>query len=156
MTAIKDRWCWDHAISAVQLIVTYAAPVCRNAAKTRSKPATAGGTVGRGSMFDNERLWLDVVEGAMGGLSLVVASLNPLWHSLRGMFGLSLLFYGEEFATLAFHIIVFRLSGWKKVLVMRWGKGTRSKVKEGKTRNNFSWANKVGGIRRNKVRVTRW
>lgn len=115
MTAIKDRWCWDHAISAVQLTVNYAAPVCRNAAKTRSKPATAGGKVDRGSMFDKERLWLDVVEGAVGGLSLVVASLNPLWHSLRGMFGLSLLFYGEEFATLAFHIIVFRLSGWKKV-----------------------------------------
>lgn len=53
----------------------------------------------------------------MGGLSLIMVSLQPLWHSLRGMFGLSLLFYGEEFATLAFHIIVFRLSGWKKVRV---------------------------------------
>lgn len=56
----------------------------------------------------------------MEGISLIVASLRPLWHSLRGMFGLSLLFYGDEFATLAFHIIVFRLSGWKKVRVIRW------------------------------------
>ena len=77
-----------------------------------------GGSVHRSA--ENKRLWLDVVEGAVGGLSLIMASLHPLWHSLRGMFGLSLLFYGEEFATLAFHIIVFRLSGWKKVRVLRW------------------------------------
>lgn len=51
----------------------------------------------------------------MGGVSLVMCSLYPLWHTLRGMFGLSLLFYGEEFSTLAFHIVVFRISGWKKV-----------------------------------------
>lgn len=63
----------------------------------------------------DKRLWLDVVEGFVGGVSLVISSLYPLWHTLRGMFGLSLLFYGEDFATLAFHIVVFRISGWKKV-----------------------------------------
>lgn len=63
----------------------------------------------------DKRLWLDVVEGFMGGALLVMSSLYPLWHTLRGMFGLSLLFYGEDFATLAFHIVVFRISGWKKV-----------------------------------------
>lgn len=64
---------------------------------------------------EDSRLWLEMAEGMLGGISLVVTSLYPLWHTLRAMFGLSLLFYGQEFATLAFHIVVFRLSGWKKV-----------------------------------------
>ena len=64
---------------------------------------------------DDKRLWLDVLEGFVGGVSLAIASLYPLWHTLRGMFGLSLLFHGEDFSTLAFHIVVFRISGWKKV-----------------------------------------
>lgn len=63
----------------------------------------------------DKRLWLDVLEGLVAGVSLFVASLYPLWHALRGMFGLSLLFHGEDFATLAFHMVVFRISGWKKV-----------------------------------------
>ena len=63
----------------------------------------------------DKRLWLDVLEGVVGGVSLAIASLYPLWHTLRGMFGLSLLFHGEDFSTLAFHIVVFRISGWKKV-----------------------------------------
>lgn len=63
----------------------------------------------------DKRLWLDVLEGFVGGVSLAIASLYPLWHTLRGMFGLSLLFHGEDFSTLAFHIVVFRISGWKKV-----------------------------------------
>lgn len=105
----------DHLVNATGLTMpSCRLPVCRNATKPPSKPA-AGGSVHRSA--ENKRLWLDVVEGAMGGLSLIMVSLQPLWHSLRGMFGLSLLFYGEEFATLAFHIIVFRLSGWKKVRV---------------------------------------
>lgn len=51
----------------------------------------------------------------IGAMLLAMTSLYPVWHALQAMFGLSLLFYGQEFATLAFHIIVFRLSGWKKV-----------------------------------------
>lgn len=64
---------------------------------------------------ENNRLWIDVAEGFVGGMSLAATSLYPLFHTLRALFGLSLLFYGQEFATLAFHIVVFRLSGWKKV-----------------------------------------
>ena len=62
-----------------------------------------------------KRLWLEVVEGFVGGMSLASASLLPMFHLLRALFGLSMLFYGQEFATLAFHIVVFRLSGSKKV-----------------------------------------
>ncbi|CAM9269327.1 unnamed protein product [Ascophyllum nodosum] len=61
-----------------------------------------------------KRLWLEVVEGFVGGMSLASASLLPMFHLLRALFGLSMLFYGQEFATLAFHIVVFRLSGSKK------------------------------------------
>lgn len=57
----------------------------------------------------------------VAGCYLRMLPLRPLWHVLRAVFGLSLLFYGQEFPTLAFHIVVFRLSGWKKV-----GGGARS------------------------------
>lgn len=62
------------------------------------------------------RIWLDTAEAMMEGMALVTSALFPVGHALRGLFGLSLLFYGTEFATLAFHVVVFRLSGWKKVL----------------------------------------
>lgn len=67
---------------------------------------------------NDNRLWLDAVEGFVAAISIVVVSLYPVWHSLRGMFGLSLLFYGDHFSTLAFHIVVFRISGWKKVRIL--------------------------------------
>lgn len=63
----------------------------------------------------DKRLWLDVLEGFVSGVSLTIASLYPVWHTLRGLFGLTLLFHGDDFSTLAFHIVVFRISGWKKV-----------------------------------------
>ncbi|CAM9262502.1 unnamed protein product [Ectocarpus fasciculatus] len=66
------------------------------------------------ALLSDKQLWLDVVEPFFASISLAISSLYPLWHTLRGMFGLSLLFYGEDFATLAFHIVVFRISGWKK------------------------------------------
>eukprot|EP00904_Undaria_pinnatifida_P011046 jgi/Undpi1/7071/HiC_scaffold_22.g09545.m1 len=78
------------------------------------EPFVPGGIARHRSSGGADRLWLDAVEGVVGGMVLAMVSLRPLWHTFRGMFGLSLLFYGEEFATLAFHIIVFRLSGWKK------------------------------------------
>lgn len=53
----------------------------------------------------------------MGAMAIFMTSLWPLWHTVRAMFGLSMLFYGQEFATLAFHVVVFRLCGWKKVWV---------------------------------------
>ncbi|CAN0160958.1 unnamed protein product [Scytosiphon promiscuus] len=76
--------------------------------------AKAGEPARQAASQGDKRLWLDAVEGFLGGVSLVTTSLYPLWHTLRGMFGLSLLFYGQDFATLAFHIVVFRISGWKK------------------------------------------
>ncbi|CAM9206464.1 unnamed protein product, partial [Chrysoparadoxa australica] len=41
--------------------------------------------------------------------------LLPLWHGGRFMFALSLLFFGAQFDTLAFHLIIFRLTGYKEV-----------------------------------------
>lgn len=69
----------------------------------------------REAQLKGRRLWLEEAEGMMSSCFLALWSLWPIWHALRGMFGLALLFYGQEFATLAFHIVVFRLSGWKKV-----------------------------------------
>lgn len=78
----------------------------------------------RGSVFHDTRIWLDKADSMVAGMALAFTSLRPVLHGLRAMFGLSLLFYGHEFATLAFHIIVFRLSGWKKVRLSGWKKGT--------------------------------
>lgn len=41
---------------------------------------------------------------------------KPVLHLARVGFGLSLLFYGMAFRTFAFHVIVFRISGFKQVL----------------------------------------
>lgn len=41
--------------------------------------------------------------------------LTPFGHVLRLGFGLSLLFYGMAFRTFAFHVIVFRIAGFKQV-----------------------------------------
>lgn len=39
----------------------------------------------------------------------------PMFHVTRLGFGLSLLFYGMAFRTFAFHVIVFRIAGFKQV-----------------------------------------
>ena len=41
--------------------------------------------------------------------------LRPVGHLMRLGFGLSLLFYGMAFRTFAFHVIVFRIAGFKQV-----------------------------------------
>ena len=56
------------------------------------------------------------IEDALGtawDVSKVI--LWPILHSVRFCFGLCLLFYGMAFRTLAFHIIVIRLSGLGEV-----------------------------------------
>ncbi|CAM9797704.1 unnamed protein product [Ectocarpus sp. 12 AP-2014] len=100
-----------------------------------AKPAEP---VRQAALLSDKRLWLDVVEPFFASVSLAISSLYPLWHTLRGMFGLSLLFYGEDFATLAFHIVVFRISGWKKAakskdeLVAYYKKARRTMTKAAK------------------------
>lgn len=39
----------------------------------------------------------------------------PMLHVVRLCFGLSLLFYGMAFRTFAFHVIIFRIAGFKHV-----------------------------------------
>ncbi|CAM9713756.1 unnamed protein product [Ectocarpus sp. 13 AM-2016] len=100
-----------------------------------AKPAEP---VRQAAVLSDKRLWLDVVEPFFASVSLAISSLYPLWHTLRGMFGLSLLFYGDDFATLAFHIVVFRISGWKKAakskdeLVAYYKKARRTMTKAAK------------------------
>ena len=54
----------------------------------------------------------DALENAWG---ISKAILRPMLHAVRFCFGLCLLFYGMAFRTLAFHIIVLRLSGLRQV-----------------------------------------
>ncbi|CAM9203873.1 unnamed protein product [Discosporangium mesarthrocarpum] len=58
-------------------------------------------------------LALDVVESFASRLYEI---LKPLLYAIHFLFGMSLLFYGVAFQTFAFHIIVFRLSGYKQVV----------------------------------------
>lgn len=62
-----------------------------------------------------KEMWLEAAESIVEIMDLATPTLLRVWRVFRALFGLSLLFYGMEFATLAFHVIVFRLSGWKKV-----------------------------------------
>lgn len=60
-----------------------------------------------------KKLWLDSVELIIGKLISLIA---PTRHLIRGLFGISILFYGMDFKSLAFHIIIFRISGYKAVV----------------------------------------
>ncbi|CAB1102630.1 unnamed protein product [Ectocarpus sp. CCAP 1310/34] len=63
-----------------------------------------------------ERVTCCKVEDVLGSLGrwLQMVGRPPL-HLARLGFGLSLLFYGMAFRTFAFHVIVFRISGFKQV-----------------------------------------
>ncbi|KAG5185834.1 hypothetical protein JKP88DRAFT_311106 [Tribonema minus] len=62
------------------------------------------------------KLFLEHVEGAVNAVVPVVA---PVFFSLKALFGLSILFFGMTFKSLALHIILFQIVGFKKV-VMHW------------------------------------
>ncbi|CAN0190711.1 unnamed protein product [Ascophyllum nodosum] len=74
-----------------------------------------GGKKGKGDT-PKGILRLDKFEDFMGNswdMSMMV--LYPTWRSVRFCFGVCLLFYGMAFRTLAFHIIVLRISGLRQV-----------------------------------------
>ena len=54
----------------------------------------------------------DVIGEVVDKLKVV---LFPMGHLVRLGFGLSLMFYGMAFRTFAFHVIVFRIAGFKQV-----------------------------------------
>lgn len=56
------------------------------------------------------------VEDVVGELvDKLMVVLFPVGHLVRLCFGLSLMFYGMAFRTFAFHVIVFRVAGFKQV-----------------------------------------
>lgn len=60
----------------------------------------------------------DAVEEVWEALTVVW---RPFGHLVKLGFGLSLLFYGMAFRTFAFHVIVFRIAGFKQVRSGRRG-----------------------------------
>ncbi|KAG5176913.1 hypothetical protein JKP88DRAFT_270768 [Tribonema minus] len=58
-------------------------------------------------------LWLDWAEVL---LPVAISALTPVWRLVKLLFGISILFYGSNFQTIAFHIIIFRISGYKSVI----------------------------------------
>ncbi|CBN73940.1 expressed unknown protein [Ectocarpus siliculosus] len=68
--------------------------------------------------MQKNRIFLDNVEDILGSLGRRLQMVGkPALHLTRLGFGLSLLFYGMAFRTFAFHVIVFRISGFKQVQV---------------------------------------
>eukprot|EP00903_Cladosiphon_okamuranus_P014554 g13500.t2 len=66
-------------------------------------------------------IFLDRVEDTLGDVwNTVRVVLRPFGHVMRLGFGLSLLFYGMAFRTFAFHVIVFRVAGFKQVQRSFW------------------------------------
>lgn len=92
------------------------------------------------SLSKRKEMWLEAAEFVLAWLDLATPALQHMWNVFRALFGLSLLFYGTEFATLAFHVIVFRLSGWKKVSPpMRPGKQSSAACTETTGCCHYGW-----------------
>ncbi|KAG5188353.1 hypothetical protein JKP88DRAFT_177876 [Tribonema minus] len=67
----------------------------------------------QGKNAARNELILERVEALAPKVALVT---TPLWRVTKLLFGLSILFYGLNFKTLALHIIIFRISGYKDVM----------------------------------------
>ncbi|CAM9840696.1 unnamed protein product, partial [Ectocarpus sp. 13 AM-2016] len=91
------------------------------AAGAASEAADAGAAAAVASLsggIQKSRIFLDNVEDVLGSLGSWLQMVGrPALHLARLGFGLSLLFYGMAFRTFAFHVIVFRISGFKQVQV---------------------------------------
>ncbi|CAN0190841.1 unnamed protein product [Ascophyllum nodosum] len=101
-------------------------------------------------------LVLDKIEDALGNawdVSKVI--LWPILHSVRFCFGLCLLFYGMAFRTLAFHIIVIRLSGLGEVQRSLAQLGSKYSSARRALREAAAAAEDIGGrlIKRDSLRV---
>lgn len=107
------------------------ATACRGGGSS-AKAASRGQTIGgKGEL--PPRILLDKVEDWLGCTARRAAVvLLPLFHVARSCFGLCLLFYGMSIRTFAFHVIVFRVAGYRQVGRRGSGRpGAEDGVREG-------------------------
>lgn len=79
-----------------------------------------GGSEGGHNNNHKNRIVLDKVEDLLGHLGANLEGVvRPMLHVVRLGFGLALLFYGMAFRTFAFHVIVFRIAGFRQVIQHR-------------------------------------